>query len=84
MIKGNFRWLIHALSIFSELFGLIVTYGTTMMFVKFKTRKDFRVNMVGTSIALSNRLNSISSAFAGGLSALERQMMDSVVCGPII
>lgn len=77
--KANYRWLSQGLSIFSDLIGLGVTFGTMMIIIKRKMNHKERFNVIGTAISLSNRLNSTFKSVNSGLANIETQMRVSVV-----
>jgi hypothetical protein len=77
--KANYRWLAQALSMFSDITGIGVTYGTMMIIIKRKINHTERFNIVGASISLANKLNSIFISISNGLANLEAQIRATVV-----
>lgn len=77
--KANYRWLAHGLSIFSDLTGLGVTFGTMMIIINRKMHHKERFNVTGAAISLSNKLNTIFMGISNGLANIEIQMRGSVV-----
>lgn len=67
VFKANYRWLSQALSMFSDMTGIGVTYGAMMIIIKRKISHKERFNIVGAAISLSNKLNAIFVNISNGL-----------------
>jgi hypothetical protein len=76
--KANYCWILQALSIFSDLTGLAVTFGSAAFAIhdKFKTHNPA---IAASAVSLSNTLSSISSNITRDMANLEISTRLSVV-----
>lgn len=79
VMKANMRWLTESLEIISDVLGLTVTFGASMFAINKKHAGSSRINIVGSSIALSNKLSLMCSSIAKDASSLESQIRSSYV-----
>ena len=79
MIKTNMCWLTESLEIISDVLGLFVTFGAAIFAIKRRTMSSLRINVIGSSIALSNKLSLMGSSVARDASNLEYQIRSSYV-----
>jgi hypothetical protein len=76
--KCNSRWILQGLSIFADVTGLAVTFGSAMFGIHNKYNSK-TPTVVASAITLSNRLSSISSNISRDLANLEIQTRLTVV-----
>lgn len=73
VVKANSRWILQALSIFSDVTGLLVTFGSAAFAIGNKFKYPQNIAVIGTAVTLSNRLSSLSSNITKDLANLEIQ-----------
>ncbi len=60
--RANDRWIVEGMSILTDLSGLGLQFATSAFAIDKKLKTNItRINIIGTSITLSNRLNTLMS-----------------------
>lgn len=70
VVKANSRWILQGLSIFSDITGLLVTFGSAAFAISNKFKYPQNIAVIGTAVTLANRLSSISSNITKDLTNL--------------